>query len=568
VSDHPAGTPPSSAIGGLARRRYLPALLTVFVPGLGHAVAGRMRLAALFGLPLVLVAGLAAGLLAVSGPDDLVGLLLDDRVLAGLLILQGVLLVWRLLALGSSLLDPRLPRPGARDVLPMALLVALVAAPQAYTGHVTQVARESVDEVFVEEPGRTGAWRPDRSPAPGLPPGAGGTPLPGLATPSPAPADARINVLLLGIDAGVGRTTFLTDTMIVVSLDTVGETVSLLSLPRDLVDVPLPDGRRFDGKLNSLLAHARRNPAAFPGSSGDGHDVLLAAVSEMTGLQVDYYAQVDLGGFVAVVDALGGIEVDVPRAICDPTYDEFGFSRGFSISAGRHKLNGQQALAYARVRKSAGESDFTRQARQQEILSGIRDRVVAGGFLGDPVGFLRAMSRTVGTNIPRSLVPTLVEYAQRVDRSETYRSVVAAPLVRAGFDARGSVLFGDFAAIRARAAELFPAPGTLPTEQFLAPQPVGRPSPGRGVAACLPAATPLPTPEATPAPVESPPADPAASPAPTGSPDPAATPTPDPAATPTPDPAATPTPDPAAAPSPGPDDQPAANPEPTPAPGG
>jgi LCP family protein required for cell wall assembly len=522
----------------VARRRYLPALLTVLVPGLGHAAAGRMRLAAAFGLPLVLLAGVAAGLLAASGPDDLVGPLLDDRVLAGLLILQAALLAWRLLALGSSLLDPRLPRPGARDVLPMALLVALVAAPQVYAGHVTQVARESVDQVFAEGPDGQGAWRPDGSPAPALLPGVGETPppQPGLASPSPAPADARINVLLLGIDAGVGRMTYLTDTMIVVSLDTVGETVSLLSLPRDLVDVPLPDGRRFDGKLNSLLAHARRNPAAFPGSSGEGHDVLLAAVSEMTGLQVDYYARVDLGGFVAVVDALGGIEVDVPRALCDPTYDEYGFSRGFSISAGRHKLNGHQALAYARVRKSAGESDFTRQARQQEILSGIRDRVVAGGFLGDPVGFLRAMSRTVGTNIPRSLVPSLLDYAQRVDRSETYRSVVAAPLVRAGFDLRGYVLFGDFAAIRARAAELFPAPGTLPAEQFLAPQPVARRSSGSGVAACLPVATPSPTPEATPAPVESPPAGPAESPAPTATPDPAVSPTPDPASTPTPGP--------------------------------
>lgn len=513
-----------------------------------------MRLAAVFGLPLVLLAGMAAGLLAVSGPDDLVGPLLDDRVLAGLLILQAALLAWRLLALGSSLLDPRLPRPGARDLVPMALLVALVAAPQVYAGHVTQVARESVDEVFVEDPDEAGAWRPGGSPAPTLPPGAGETPLPGLASPSPDPADARINVLLLGVDAGVGRRTFLTDTMIVVSLDTVGETVSLLSLPRDLVEAPLPDGRRFDGKLNSLLAHARRNPAAFPGSSGEGHDVLMAAVSEMTGLQVDYFAQVDLGGFVAVVDALGGIEVDVPRALCDPTYDEYGFSRGFSISAGRHKLNGHQALAYARIRKSAGESDFTRQARQQEILSGIRDRVVAGGFLGDPVGFLRAMSRTVGTNIPRTLVPTLVDYAQRVDRSETYRSVVAAPLVRAGSDVRGYVLFGDFPAIRARAAALFPAPGTLPAEEYLAPQPVARRSPGSGVAACIPAATPRPTPEATPAPVASPPAGPAESPAPTGTPDPAATPTPDPTATPSsgpgdpppasPGPPATPTPTP------------------------
>ena len=128
--------------------------------------------------------------------------------------------------------------------------------------------------------------------------------------------------------------------------------MSLLSFPRDLVDVPLPGGGVFSGKVNSLLAYARRNPAAFPGSAGDGHDVLMAAFGEMTGLQIDYYAQVNLGGFVAVVDALGGIEVNVARAFCDPLYDEYGFTRGFSITAGRHKLNGNQALAYARIRKA------------------------------------------------------------------------------------------------------------------------------------------------------------------------------------------------------------------------
>jgi len=554
VSDADSTSTGPGERAGVARRRYVPAFLTALVPGLGHLAAGRTRLAALFGLPLVLLAGLVAGVLAATTADWLVGFLVDDRVLLALLALQVVLLGWRLLALGSSLADPRLPRPGLRDALPIALLVFLVAAPQVYAGYVTQVVRESADEVFVAETTETGAWRPAATPSSATPtPGQVGTSAP-TTTPSPVPTATpsveRINVLVLGVDSGVGRSTFLTDTMIVASLDPVAGTVSLLSFPRDLVDVPLPGGGRFSGKVNSLLAYARRNPAAFPGSSGDGHDVLMAAMGEMTGLRIDYYAQVNMGGFVAVVDTLGGIEVNVARAFCDPSYDEYGFTRGFAISAGLHRLNGNQALAYARVRKAAGESDLTRQGRQQEVLSGIRDRVVSGGFLNDPVGFLKAMSRTVETNVPRALVATLVEYARTVDRSRTYRSVVSGtPLIRAGFDARGYIFIGDFAAIRARADELFPTAGTLPDEKYRAPKAVASRASGSGVSSCLPAATPQP-----------------ATPKPTKKPTPTAAPTPVPAETPPPEPTPVPepTPAPTAAPTPAPVDTPV--PEPSPAP--
>ena len=536
---------------GLARGRYLPALLTTLVPGLGHLAAGRMRPAAVFGLPLVLLVGMGAGLVAATTADRLLGLLLDDRVLVLLLILQVVLLGWRFLALGSSLVDPRLPRLRVRDSLPVIALVVLVAAPQLYAGYVTQAARESADVVFVEGAASSGAWRPTVTASPSAPPGvaadATGSPAP-TASPSPTPAIPRINVLLLGVDAGVGRRTFLTDTMIVASLDPVAGTVSLLSFPRDLVDVPLPTGGIFSGKLNSLLSFARRSPAVFPGSSGDGHDVLMAAFGQMTGLQIDYYAQVNLGGFVAVVDTLGGIEVNVARAFCDPSYDEYGFTRGFAITAGRHRLTGNQALAYARVRKAAGESDFTRQARQQEVLSGIRDRVVAGGFLGDPVGFIRAMSQTVETNIPRRLVATLVDYARKVDRSKTYRAIVVGRgVIWSGFDARGYILNGDFAAIRARADRLFPPPGTVPAAEFLVPKPAASRATGSGVSGCAPAATP------TPKPTPKPTAGPTLAPTPT----PSLEPTPDPTSSGEPTPGATPTPE----PTPG-----ATPPEPTPTP--
>ena len=143
----------------------------------------------------------------------------------------------------------------------------------------------------------------------------------------------RQNILQIGVDQGVGRNTFLTDTMIVASLDPVAETVSMISIPRDMVDVPLPDGRRYRGKINGLLSYARHHPREFPGSDGTGHDVLMGALGTLLHVRIDHFAQVNLGGFVRVIDTLGGIDVDVDDGFCDPTYDEYGFSRGFAIRA-------------------------------------------------------------------------------------------------------------------------------------------------------------------------------------------------------------------------------------------
>ena len=138
-------------------------------------------------------------------------------------------------------------------------------------------------------------------------------------------------------------------------------------------------------------------PGTIPSSSraptGPASTCCAARLGKLLGLDIPYHAAVNLGGFVKVIDTIGGINVYVARAFCDPSYDEYGFTRGFAITKGRHHLNGQQALAYARVRKPAGESDFTRAARQQEVLAGIRDRIVHGGFINDPIGLMKALSQ-------------------------------------------------------------------------------------------------------------------------------------------------------------------------------
>lgn len=504
VSETPAGPPatePSATDSGAeeqpaenpevvsrSRSRYVPAVLDALIPGIGHLVTRRWQRAMLVASPLLVIAGTALWLLATVPLPRLAASLLSEEVIWALLAAQGIVLASRLVAVGSSLFDPALPRPGRRDLIPVAVLVAFVIAPQAYLGYATEVAREVADQIFVEP---VAVSPPEGTPEPD--PSVLSTAAPRLSPgPSVGPAGDRVTALILGVDSGVGRNTYLTDTMIVVSLDRLTRTVSMLSIPRDMVDVPLPDGRLYRDKVNSLVAYARHHPGQFPGSDGTGFDVLMSALGTLINTPIDYYAKVDLGGFVRVVNVLGGVDVNVARAFCDPDYDEYGFSAGFSITSGRHHLDGQQALAYARVRKASGESDFTRAARQQEVLSGIRDAVVSGGFLNDPIGLLKAMGTTVATNVPRALLPDLAELATQVGREQTYRAVVNHPLVTSGFDVRGSIQIPDVTAIRTLAALLFPTDGSPPSAAYALPKPSSGSASGSGVGGCLPAPSPSP----------------------------------------------------------------------------
>ena len=514
--------PPEGGAVGTPRRgsRHLHALLDAVVPGLGHLVAGRRRRATLFGVPtLATFLLIGAGLLLIP-TTRLLGIALDPATVAVLFGLQALLFAWRAAAIGSSLLDGRFPRLDRRDAIPIALLAVVLIVPHAFVAYATEVAREAADEIIPIDPTTTGAWDPSASasavpdPEVTLPSDAPGSPsIPPSA--SPSSAVPRQNVLLVGVDAGIGRNTYLTDTMIVASLDPVAQTVSMISIPRDMVDVPLPDGRRFSGKINGLVSFARHHEGTFPGSNGRGYDVLMGALGTLLGLRIDHYAAVNLGGFVRVVDTLGGIDVNVDEGFCDPTYDEYGFTHGFGITAGRHHLDGEQALGYARIRKATGESDFTRAARQQEILSGIRDRVKGGGFLNDPIGLIKALGATVETNLPRSLVPDLADMATKIGRRQTYRTVITHPLVKGTSDARGSIQVPDVAAIRKLVAVLFPATGTPPPSRYQVPASSGKAS-GSGVTNCGPVATPRPTatPKATPKPTPKPSTTPTPTPQP------------------------------------------------------
>ncbi len=516
-------TGPATPVVPAWRSRYLPALLDIVIPGLGHLVAGRRKLAAIFGIPFLAVLLLGLVIYATTSTGRLAAEAVNVFWL--LLGIQGIVLAWRLVAAGMSLLATGLPRLRVLDVLPVAVLVVLLAGPQVALAGLTNEARIQSDNVFIADTTPPGGWHPQGSIEPD--PSDFATADPSLSpepSAEPSAGPQRITILLLGIDSGVGRNTALTDTMIVASLDPVAETVSMVSVARDTVDVPLPDGRKFSGKINSLDAFARQHPSQFPGSNGTGHDVLMAALGTLLHIRIDYYAAVNLQGFADVVDRLGGVDVNVAHGFCDPTYDQYGYTNGFSITAGHHHLKGLQALAYARVRKASGESDFTRAARQQELLNGLRDAIVRGGFLNDPIGLLRSIGQTLSTNVPRALLPDLTDDMAKISRGQTYRAVLDHPLVKPGSDYRGSIQLPDLKAIAALAAQIFPPPGTLPAKQFAAPPGASGGGGSSGVGSCAPAPTPTPKPTpkpssggGSPSPSPDPSASPAIEPTPSGS---------------------------------------------------
>ena len=334
------------ATGLTDRRRLIAAAFSGILPGLGQLYNGDRKWGFRLLVPTLIGMAIVLAIWATSTPTRLAATLVIPSTLLAVLVLNVLVLGWRLLAVLQAFFDRRFQaRAGRFGVVGLAIIVTLVALPHLVAGYYGWVAYTAFDKVFS---GSTFEGRDDPAVGPG-----------------PA-ADERLNVLLTGIDAGPGRAHALTDTMIVVSLDPVGETVTMVSVPRDMVDVPLGNGNTFGPKLNSLASYASNHPDEFPNGASRA---LPDAIAALLGIPIHYTAQVDLGGFVRMVDAVGGVDITAAKALADPNYGGFGVGPGWSITKGRHHLDGANALAYARIRKSPGESDFTRAPASSRSLS-------------------------------------------------------------------------------------------------------------------------------------------------------------------------------------------------------
>jgi LCP family protein required for cell wall assembly len=249
-----------------------------------------------------------------------------------------------------------------------------------------------------------------------------------VATPvaTPATAESRINVLFLGIDSSERRTHALTDTLMVVSVDLASGTAAMVSFPRDIADFPLWSGGIYHGKINALMTDAEAHPDRFPDG---GVTTLTKELGYLLGVPIHYYAAVNLDGFEAMIDLVGGITITNNTAINDPNYG--GWKQpgriGFHLSAGKHKLNGETALAYVRSRKGNGNNDFERARRQQQVLVALERKLSDPAMLTKLPELLDGAARTITTSFPPDRLEEMLALGRSIDDARITRKVLGPP---------------------------------------------------------------------------------------------------------------------------------------------
>lgn len=226
----------------------------------------------------------------------------------------------------------------------------------------------------------------------------------------------RYNVLLLGGDAGAGRVGLRPDSMTVASIDArTGRTV-LFGLPRNLADVPFPAGsvmhRHFphgfncaeECYLNAVNTWATGHASLFPGVSDPGVLATTQAIEQITGLKLNYYVLVDMNGFEQLVNALGGISMNIHQKI---PFGSVGSTPTGYIFPGKQTLDGNQALWYSRSR--AWSSDYSRMARQKCLMNAMLHQVSPETVLTKFGALAKAGAATLETSIPASEIHTFVD---------------------------------------------------------------------------------------------------------------------------------------------------------------
>lgn len=431
-------------------RASLAAFLSFLFPGLGQAYNGEAELAWAFAAPILIVIG-AIVVVLIVGSSEVLAKLFDVRFLIGLIVMDVVLLAWRLVAVLQAYGHRARPSLRSRATWATMLLVTVTLAMHAVPAYYAAKAIDTLDSVALghtQEVNDSFGLGPMSEPS-GQPDVVGGE---------------RVNILLVGVDSSPSRTTALTDTMLVVSLDTNGTASAMISVPRDLYGVPLPDGTPFNRKLNSLMTYASAHPDAFPLG---GVGTLKATIGKLLGMPIHYFAAINMFGFKQTVDSIGGVDITVQRAINDPTYwNEFDVQTGFYLKPGTYHMNGHTALAFVRSRKGVGDSDFTRADRQQQLLTAIRDKLTAGNLLLALPGLLDAVKNTISTDVPSARLAELANAVQGADMSRLQRIVLQPPdyMHADPFSKAGYILVPNLEAIHAL-GELIMSGATIPTPE-------------------------------------------------------------------------------------------------------
>ncbi len=304
-------------------------------------------------------------------------------------------------------------------------------------------AREAANKIFVTPP-----------PKYVIVPNAQGTPeikirptpqpqQPGQQQQQQQPADTipnwngkdRVNILLLGVDDRHDGTIPRSDTMILVSIDPPTKTVSMVSIPRDLL-VTIPG--HGDDKINAAYPYGSQSEITGPG-------LAEATVEYNFKIKINYYAEVDFTGFQTIVDTLGGVTLDVSAPIKDDEYP--GALNNYTrvlFHSGLQHMNGIAALQYARTRHD--DNDFARGNRQQQVLQALRQQGTQLGLITKAPDLLTALGNTVRTDLSLTQTLSLAKLGTQINSSNIH-SYSLLPALTESSTAAGYYLLPDWAGI-------------------------------------------------------------------------------------------------------------------------
>lgn len=488
-------------------RPVLAAALSAVVPGAGQWYAGRARRALLLGLPLVVLVVVPI-IVGRQGAARLLRSLVQPSVLWALIAINLALLAWRLFAVVDAY---RVAGGKATRAVAVGILVLVIVAVAMPHLLATRYGLRTIDlltTVFAEEPAEseaTAVAAPSstiipRAPEADLVPDPApiaSEPVPSTLDPpkaesnrnlifsegfgdpdavklwpnvvaddegTPAPflpfeervAQERITILLTGGDSGPGRGGMRTDTIMVVTMDTVTGEAAIFGFPRNLTNTPLPGKFRdafrdldrqlngppppaepvpdetgttvappplpafspcrcFPQQLNALYPYTQKWTRTFPGEVDPGMKALEMTLEHLLGIPIDYYVLIDMGGFVKLVDALGGVDVMVLEPIqseVSPPEEGQPWAT-VDVQPGMNHLSGTEALAYVRARK--GSTDYVRMSRQRCLLRAVAAEADPFTILTSYTAIADAVQSSTVTNIPVSFLPDLVEFASKLD---------------------------------------------------------------------------------------------------------------------------------------------------------
>jgi LCP family protein required for cell wall assembly len=269
----------------------------------------------------------------------------------------------------------------------------------------------------------------------------------GAASPTPSPTVTpsttpglnqdllgnRLTVLLLGLDSSEARRDnnkgVNSDTIMLASVDADQSEVTLIGIPRDMVNVPLADGTTWEAKLNAIYAQ-------------QGVEGMRDAIESLLQVEIDNYITIDMGDLTAMVDAVGGVRVNPHAPLVDRHLD-------LRMEAGRQKIDGVTANAYVRTRF---DTDYARAARQQEVLLQIVQKLVDTRTDVDIPLLLDGLF-SFETDLSLDDMPTFIELATRAQAARVTGQVFNPDdgfiLDEGDFgDGRGYILIPDIEKMR------------------------------------------------------------------------------------------------------------------------